>query len=277
MIDKLPPDSARHFGFNSEMNFASKRVVRGRYHIGNDGDACFSEQCPCKELMGASSIFTASEQNDIGAVTRRIAADPSVVHKRDPFGYSPLHFAAQHNHTAVVTVLLEHGATVDACDCGATPLHRAAYAGSYECCELLLKAGSDPNRVDTSFMDNRTALHKAAASGHRRVMDLLLTHGADPTLKDHRNNAADGIYQSFMTKSRSILQESAEIEKTVVAQNTLDAESTSKVLGESEQVSQQESEGSAGFSCPLCGQVTLLFTRSARKGLMCLDCYSKLF
>ena len=40
---------------------------------------------------------------------------------------------------------------------GATPLHRAAYAGHRDIVELLLSNGADPRLVDS---DGKTALHK---------------------------------------------------------------------------------------------------------------------
>ena len=56
---------------------------------------------------------------------RRIEANKSLINKFDPYGYSPLHYAAQHNHLKIVNYLLINGAKVNANSCGATPLHRA--------------------------------------------------------------------------------------------------------------------------------------------------------
>ncbi len=53
---------------------------------------------------------------------------------------------------------------------GATPLLRAAYTGSYESCDALLKAGASVNIIDSSFRDGRTPMHKAASNGHDEVM-----------------------------------------------------------------------------------------------------------
>jgi len=69
------------------INFASK-TKGSTYHIKRNGDDCTVEQCPCKGIISASSIFTASEQNDVSAFSKRVSDDPSVVHKRDPFGYT---------------------------------------------------------------------------------------------------------------------------------------------------------------------------------------------
>ena len=81
----------------------------------------------------ASSIFTASEQNDMNLVMSRLNSDVNLVHKRDSFGYTALHFAAQHNNVKIVELLIEKEADVNANDCGATPLHRAGKF-SVVCC-----------------------------------------------------------------------------------------------------------------------------------------------
>lgn len=108
----------------SVINFASK--TRSKYHgnINNEKD-CVADSCPCKGIIVTSSVFTASEQNDVNALSKRVEQNPSVVNKRDDFGYTPLHFAAQHNNITIMNVLIDQNADVDASDCGATPLHRA--------------------------------------------------------------------------------------------------------------------------------------------------------
>ena len=52
--------------------------------------------------------------------------------KLDDYGYTPLHFAAQHNNIEIMELLLANGAHPDGLGndrskkhCGATPLHRA--------------------------------------------------------------------------------------------------------------------------------------------------------
>lgn len=51
---------------------------------------------------------------------------------------------------------------VDADECGCTPLHGAAFAGSVDTCRALLDAGANVNAQDRACMDLRTPLHKAA-------------------------------------------------------------------------------------------------------------------
>ena len=59
-------------------------------------------------------------------------------------------------------------------------LHAAAACGSRKTCNLLLRAGADPDVQDKLA---RTPLHLAASRGHLDVCDLLLHHGAMATAR----------------------------------------------------------------------------------------------
>ncbi len=153
------------------------------------------KDCPCKYVSISDSFFTLAGSNKYQEIKNRIDANPSLVNKLDDYGYSALHYAARENHVSVVRLLLSKGGSPDNNSCGyhiftylfifssltslfilnigATPLLRAAYAGSYESCEALLKAGANVNSIDLSFHDGRTPLHKASSNGHDDVMVYL--------------------------------------------------------------------------------------------------------
>lgn len=60
-------------------------------------------------------------------------------------GWTPLHYAATHGHLAVINLLLENYAYIDAASPnGTTPLMMAASYGTPEAVKLLLEAGADP-------------------------------------------------------------------------------------------------------------------------------------
>ena len=125
-------------------------------------------------------------------------------------GFLPLFLAAQgntRNHARVVKHLIKRGAKPrdsrtgrtglhQACECdsvevtrewlklfptavedasldGSTPLSIAAQCGSIECCQLLLRFGSDPN---VRTVQQATALLLACGSGQARVVDVLLSN-----------------------------------------------------------------------------------------------------
>ena len=60
-------------------------------------------------------------------------------------GWAPLHYAATHGHLAVMTLLLDNHAYIDAASPnGTTPLMMAANYGTPSAVKLLLEAGADP-------------------------------------------------------------------------------------------------------------------------------------
>lgn len=60
-------------------------------------------------------------------------------------GWTPLHYAASSGHLAIISLLLENSAYIDAeSPNGTTPLMMAAMYGTPEAVKLLLKEGADP-------------------------------------------------------------------------------------------------------------------------------------
>lgn len=150
----------------------------GSFHMNSNSHR--SGDCPCKLMTSSSSIWTAAETNDYNTVFSRVTSNSTLISKFDVYGYTALHYAAQHNHIRIVEFLLGKGCPPDANSCGATPLHRAAYSGSIESCELLLKAGADVNAIDSSYRDMSSPLHKAYSVANAPAVVLLLSHGANP-------------------------------------------------------------------------------------------------
>jgi ankyrin repeat protein len=105
--------------------------------------------------------------------------------------FSPLHGAALRGSLDSATLLVEHGAVVDARDAmGRTPLMWAAQMGRGDVVQLLLAHGADPNVVET--FSNTTALMQAAASdrGDLAIVEALLAAGADTSPVDEEGATA---------------------------------------------------------------------------------------
>jgi Ankyrin repeats (3 copies) len=99
------------------------------------------------------------------------------VNQRDGDGMTALSWAAERGHEAVVRLLLEKGADVEAkADYGRTTLSWAAERGHEAVVRLLLEKGAD---VEAKTQYGETALRKAVERGHEAVVRLLLEKGAD--------------------------------------------------------------------------------------------------
>ncbi|KAI1195848.1 ankyrin repeat-containing domain protein [Nemania serpens] len=89
---------------------------------------------------------------------------------------TPLHRAAENGHEALVGLLLEKGASIEAEGHEhQTPLHRAVASGEEATARLLLERGANIEAKDRS---RYTPLHSAAASGHEATARLLIEAGA---------------------------------------------------------------------------------------------------
>jgi ankyrin repeat protein len=105
------------------------------------------------------------------------------INSKDKDGQTPLLWATENGHEAVVRLLLDKGADVESKDkYGQTPLSRAAMNGREAVVRLLLDKGADVESKDDVY--GQTPLLWAAENGHEAVVRLLLDRGADVESKD---------------------------------------------------------------------------------------------
>jgi ankyrin repeat protein len=89
-------------------------------------------------------------------------------------GETPLHKAACWGHDAILQLLLNHGASVNAVNKeGDTPLHDAAREGHVDILQLLLNHGASVNAVNNH---GDTPLHHAASLGHVKCVKVCLVN-----------------------------------------------------------------------------------------------------
>jgi hypothetical protein len=104
--------------------------------------------------------------------------------KDDKYGQTPLSWAAENGHEAVVKLLLEKGADMESkSNNGRTPLSWAAKNGREAVVRLLLEKGAD---VESESNNGQTPLSWATRYGHEAVVKMLLEKGADVESKSNK-------------------------------------------------------------------------------------------
>jgi len=90
-----------------------------------------------------SEIHEAIENNDVDRVKSMLSQDPTTRDLDDGSGNRPIHVAVYSGRTAILELLLEHGADVNSCgDMNRIPLHFAAIEGKLAIAKLLINNGS---------------------------------------------------------------------------------------------------------------------------------------
>lgn len=111
-----------------------------------------------------SPLMMAALKGHLELARKLIARDADV----NKPGWAPLHYAATNGHLAIMSLLLEHHAYIDAeSPNGTTPLMMAAHYGSPESVKLLLEAGADPaikNRLGLTAIDFAQRANRAEAA-----------------------------------------------------------------------------------------------------------------
>ena len=88
-------------------------------------------------------------------------------------GWTPLHYAATNGHLAVMALLLEEHAYIDAASPNATtPLMMAARYGTAEAVKLLLEAGADPTLANDQGL---SAVEFAQRAGRADIAGIIAT------------------------------------------------------------------------------------------------------
>lgn len=122
----------------------------------------------------------------------------------DETGLTPLMLAAQSGSVALMQVLVEQGADVNAADAmdGWTPLMYAVTSGIIPATTWLLAVGAEVNATDAA---GNTALHLAIEKGFVYTVEALLKGGADPLAPDEWEVPALEVAQGCRDRAQAIL------------------------------------------------------------------------
>ncbi|CAL9695217.1 unnamed protein product [Knipowitschia caucasica] len=152
-------------------------------------------------------------------------------------GFTPLHVAALHGHTALLSLMIRHGANVNGRTTqSATPLHLASQNSHAQVVRILLECNAKLNKKDhfgntpliqaclrgnmeiaTTLLESNalmnvannqgnTALHEAVRGGHQALVELLLRSGASPGLRNKRQRTALDCAYELGGKNTEILR-----------------------------------------------------------------------
>ncbi|KAI7811583.1 putative ankyrin repeat domain-containing protein 27 [Triplophysa rosa] len=165
--------------------------------------------CQCADCEPTQKKISGVQQDGVG------------VNSSSVDGFTPLHVAALHGHTALVSLLTRHGANINArnnqsatplhlacqnthiqvvsalLECNAklnkkdhygnTPLIHACLKGHVEIASVLLESGALVNVVNNH---GNTGLHEAVRGGHVQLVELLLHRGALVHIRNKRQRTA---------------------------------------------------------------------------------------
>jgi ankyrin repeat protein len=119
---------------------------------------------PGVDEYGRKELHHAAVSGDLEKV-RALIASGADINAQDDNGFTALHFAAQENKAEIVDFLLQHNANLEIPDAhGNAPLFRAvfSYRGDGRTIQILLKAGADPDHLNSSGISPRRMAHTIA-------------------------------------------------------------------------------------------------------------------
>ncbi|VUC33634.1 unnamed protein product [Clonostachys rosea] len=141
---------------------------------------------------------------------------------RDSMSRTPLWYASQNGHLAVIKILVEAGCDLNAaCKRGESALLAAVEGGHLDVTRMLVAAGID---VEASSDDGKRALTVAAEKGYTDIVNELLTVGAQVSAEGFRANPLLlAASKGYLGPLRSLLNAGADV-------NGGDAETIQKSL-----------------------------------------------
>lgn len=124
------------------------------------------------------------------------------INKKDDRGFTALQWAALEENNAIVRLLLEKGADIEARDKeGNQPLYYAVIMDNKDMVRLLLEKGAD---IEARNKEGNQALYYALVLNYKAMLRLLLDKGADVEAKDKLGNTA--LFNAVISEKEAIIR-----------------------------------------------------------------------
>jgi uncharacterized protein len=129
------------------------------------------------------NIWEAAAVGDSDRVMALVETDPKLLNQHSQDGFTPLGLAAFFGSETIAHNLMAKGANPNIASNNpmqVTPLHSAVAAGQMAVVRMLVESGANVNAVQQQGF---TALHGAANLGDELIVRYLLQNGADPSAR----------------------------------------------------------------------------------------------
>lgn len=138
------------------------------------------------------ALRNAIKKDKIEEVKELIKKGASVTAQyNDDFCWTPIHWAAYQGNVAIIQLLLDNDADINAKNKYCTTcLHCAAYMGHSGVVKFLIEKGA---QVNVKKGDGDTPLHRAAFFAQKDVVEILLYCGANKYIRNNQDRTASDI------------------------------------------------------------------------------------
>jgi ankyrin repeat protein len=144
---------------------------------------------------GGKALLASAMRGDIDVAEELLLRgyNPSCV---DEQIRTPLHYACRIGESAMVTLLCDYSADVDALDCqGSSPLHVACAFGHLEVVKCLVQYAANIASLNNN---QDSPLHVCAATGNAEICQVLLEYGASTSALNSENRTALDIAKASL-------------------------------------------------------------------------------
>ena len=141
-----------------------------------------------RDSHGMTVLYRACLTGNLSMVDMILSQPLADIHLPQGEGLSPIHAAARHGHTDIITRLLSRGENPNTqTPGGQTPLYMACLGGQLQTVVTLIQHGGD---LRLSRHDGRTLLHAASETGQVEVIAYLLEAGLGVNAHDDKGVTA---------------------------------------------------------------------------------------